>query len=84
MSNEGEELFEEVQSEEEDKETGVPIYKIVSYPADPTLELLADKIGRGEITIPKFQRGWVWKPVQASRLIESFNKRQQNDDLVSA
>ena len=84
MSNEGEELFEEVQSEEEDKETGVPIYEIVSYPADPTLELLADKMGRGEITIPKFQRGWVRKPVQASRLIESFNKRQQNDDLGNA
>ena len=67
-----EELVEEIPSEEEDKETGVPIYKIVSYPADPTLELLNDKIARGEITIPKFQRGWVWKPVQASRLIESF------------
>lgn len=72
MNNEEEELLEKIQSEEEDKETGVPIYKIVSYPADPTLELLTEKIRRGEITIPKFQRGWVWKPVQASRLIESF------------
>jgi hypothetical protein len=70
--NEEEEVVEEIPSEEEDKETGVPIYKIVSYPADPTLELLSEKIGREEITIPKFQRGWVWKPVQASRLIESF------------
>jgi len=70
--NQEDELVEEIPSEEEDKETGVPIYKIVSYPADPTLELLNEKIARGEIIIPKFQRGWVWKPVQASRLIESF------------
>lgn len=70
--NEEELLIEEIPSEEEDEETGVAIYKIVSYPADPTLELLNDKIARKEITIPTFQRGWVWKPVQASRLIESF------------
>lgn len=65
-------LIEEIPSEEEDKEIGVPIYKIVSYPSDPTLEVLYDKRQRQEIEIPKFQRGWVWKPVQASRLIESF------------
>lgn len=70
--NEEEVLVEEIQSEEEDKETGVPIYKIVSYPSDPTLELLHEKWLREEIIIPKFQRGWVWKPPQASRLIESF------------
>lgn len=69
---EEDDLIEEIPSEEEDKDTGVPIYKIVSYPADPTLELLNERISRGEITIPRFQRGWVWKPVQASRLIESF------------
>jgi len=67
-----EELVEQIPSEEEDKEAVVPIFKIISYPADPTLELLNVKINRGEIEIPKFQRGWVWKHVQASRLIESF------------
>jgi hypothetical protein len=70
--NQEDELVEVIPSEEEDKETGVPIYKIVSYPADPTLELLNEKLAREEIIIPKFQRGWVWKPPQASRLIESF------------
>jgi hypothetical protein len=70
--NQDDELIEEIPSEEEDKETGVPLYKIVSYPADPTLELLCEKIAQREILIPKFQRGWVWKPPQASRLIESF------------
>ena len=46
--NEEDELVEEIPSEEEDKETGVPLYKIVSYPADPTLELLCEKIAREE------------------------------------
>ncbi len=72
MNNDEEELVEKIPSEIEDQEMGVPIYKIVSYPSDPTLELLVDKIKREEIIIPKFQRGWVWKHVQASRLIESF------------
>jgi len=72
MNNDEEELVEQIPSEIEDQEIGVPIYKIISYPADPTLELLVDKLKREEIIIPKFQRGWVWKHVQASRLIESF------------
>ena len=65
-------VIEEIQSEKEDEETEVPIYKIVSYPADPTLEVLYQKWQRDEILIESFQRGWVWKPVQASRLVDSF------------
>lgn len=71
MSDE-EMIIEEIPSEEEDKEIGVPIYKIVSYPSDPSLELLYAKWQRGEIIIPPFQRGWVWKHTQASKLVESF------------
>ena len=67
-----EELVEKIPSEEEDKEIGVPIYKIVSYPSDPTLELLHEKWLRHEIIIPPSERGWVWKHVQASKLVESF------------
>jgi hypothetical protein len=70
--NEEEDVVEKIESEEEDKEAGVPIYKIVSYPSDPTLELIHQKHTREEIIIPKFQRGWVWKPPQASKLVESF------------
>lgn len=70
--NEEKDVFETIESEEEDKEAGVPIYKIVSYPSDPTLELLHKKHDREEILIPKFQRGWVWRPPQASKLVESF------------
>ncbi|OGP55548.1 MAG: hypothetical protein A2Y65_00895 [Deltaproteobacteria bacterium RBG_13_52_11] len=72
MNQEEDDLFEKIPSEEEDKDTGVPIYKINSYPSDPTLELLYTRWKREEINIPDFQRGWVWKPTQASRLVESF------------
>ncbi len=65
-------VIEEIQSEEEDEETELPIYKIASYPADPTLEVIYQKWQRKEILIESFQRGWVWKPPQASRLVDSF------------
>lgn len=64
--------IEEISSEDEDVETGVPIYKISSYPSDPTLEGLYLKKQRGEIIITRFQRGWVWTPTQASKLVDSF------------
>lgn len=67
-----EELVEQIASEEEDKEAGVPLYRIVSYPSDPQLDGLCERWRRKEIRIPTFQRGWVWTHVQASRLIESF------------
>ncbi len=66
------ELIEKIASEEEDKEIGVPIYKIVSYPSDPTLEVLDEKWKREEILVLGFQRRWVWSHAQASKLIESF------------
>jgi hypothetical protein len=65
-------LIEEIPSEKEDEDTPLPIYKIASYPADPTLEVIHQKWQRNEILIESFQRGWVWKPPQASRLIDSF------------
>lgn len=65
-------LIEEIPSEKEDEETPLPIYKIASYPADPTLEVIYQKWQRKEMLIQSFQRGWVWKPPQASRLIDSF------------
>lgn len=65
-------IIEEIESEQEDEETELPIYRIASYPADPTLEVLYRKWQRDEILIESFQRGWVWKPQQASRLVDSF------------
>ena len=47
-------------------------YDISVSPSDPTLELLAQQIERGDVIIPFYQRRYVWKIEQASRLIESF------------
>ena len=61
-----------IKSEEEDLDIGTPVYQIRSYPSDPDLETLHLRWKRKDIIIPEFQRGFVWKPAQASRLIESF------------
>ena len=66
------EIIERIESEEDDLDVGVPVYQIRSYPSDPELETLHARWERGEIVIPTFQRGFVWKASQASRLIESF------------
>ena len=55
-----------------DEETTPQNYDIMCMPADYTLGELYDMWKSGVITIPDFQRGYVWKPKQASRLIESF------------
>lgn len=64
--------FDSVDSEAEDEEAALSTYEIVTYPADYTLSVLVDKWRRGQVKIPRFQRGFVWKQPQASRLIESF------------
>jgi Protein of unknown function DUF262 len=64
--------LEAITSEDEDYESAPPGYHISTYPADFTLEVLHQKWKSGEILIPEFQRGFVWKQVQASKLIESF------------
>jgi hypothetical protein len=64
--------LEPITSEDEDYESAPPDYQISTYPADFTLELLHLKWKAGDILIPDFQRGFVWKQVQASKLIESF------------
>lgn len=47
-------------------------FDISVSPSDPTLENLAQKVGNGDIIVPFYQRRFVWKIEQASRLIESF------------
>ena len=64
--------LEPVDSEEEDYESAPPGYQIATYPADYTLEVLHQKWKSDEIEIPDFQRRFVWKQSQASKLIESF------------
>ena len=67
--------FDTVQIEDtaEDSDEATPQkYDVMCMPADYTLGTLYDMWKNGAVTIPKFQRGYVWKPKQASRLIESF------------
>ena len=47
-------------------------FDISSYPADYTVRVLVDKWAKGDLVIPTFQRDYVWKLPQASRLVESF------------
>jgi len=70
--HDGDIAFEPVPSEEADGDAALNTYEIVTYPADYTLSVLVDKWRRGQVKIPRFQRNFVWKQSQASRLIESF------------
>lgn len=64
--------IESIDSETEDQESTPSEYKIKSYPADFTLEVLHNKWKKKQIVIPSFQRRFVWKQSQSSKLIESF------------
>ena len=64
----------EVEKEEEQADEVLVEYDIATYPSDNTLEVLHQMWGDGkkDITIPDFQRGFVWTIEQSSKLIESF------------
>ena len=47
-------------------------YDIATYPSDFTLNGIKDMLESGDITIPEFQREFVWGIRQSSLLIESF------------
>jgi len=64
--------LERLKSEEEDSLSSPPEYRILTYPADFTIEVLYNKIKSDDIEIPKFQRKFVWNQAKASKLIESF------------
>ena len=64
--------LESITSEKRDAESSASVYRILSYPSDPTLQVLNQMWLDGEIIIPQFQRGYVWSITQASRLVESF------------
>lgn len=61
-----------LQTEEENDETPYVEYDISVSPSDHSLELLAQKVEREDIIIPFYQRKFVWKIEQSSKLIESF------------
>ena len=47
-------------------------YEITSFGADFDVAGLVKRLGKGDIFIPSFQRGYVWKLPEASRFIESI------------
>ena len=63
---------DELEVAEEADDTPYVEYDISVSPTDPTLELLSQQIARGDMIIPFYQRKYVWKIEQASKLIESF------------
>lgn len=72
MAIEEEDEHEIIVSEEIDKSLDTSSYEIISYGADYTLSVLYEKLKKEEIITPEFQRKYVWKIKQASKLIESF------------
>lgn len=64
--------IEVLTEEEEDEASGSISYQTNTFPADFTLEVLHQKWKNQDFQIPPFQRGYVWKLPQASKLIESF------------
>lgn len=70
--NEPELTDDNLVTEEENDEVPFVEFDISVSPADPTLELLVNQLEREDIIVPFYQRRYVWKIEQASRLIESF------------
>jgi len=57
----------------DDSEELVPFrYSITSYGADYPVDGLVKRMASGDIRVPSFQRGFVWKFKQASRFVESL------------
>ncbi len=57
---------------EEEEEASHIAYDIATYPSDLTLHVIHEMWKNKEITIPSFQRNFVWNIKQSSLLIESF------------
>ena len=74
MSTSQEEIIdiEHVESETADEESTPIEFEITTFPADFTLEVLHKKWQNKDFLVPPFQRKFVWKKSQSSRLIESF------------
>ena len=66
---------EEVEGEElspEDDIVPAVSYDVTSYGSDPEVEGLVNRLRRGDIMIPPFQRDYVWRQPEASKFIESL------------
>lgn len=57
---------------EEEEPTPAVSYDVSSYGSDPEVEVLVNRLRRGDIIIPPFQRDYVWRQPEASKFIESL------------
>lgn len=71
MRSENDELIDPSDVEDEEVSTTTR-YLISSYGADYPVDSLINRLRSGDITIPTFQRAFVWTRAQASRFIESL------------
>ena len=62
----------EIEDVEEDADTVHVEYDIASYPSDFTLSVISQMYSDNDITIPEYQRKFVWSIKQSSLLIDSF------------
>lgn len=62
----------EIEREDEQDDNVLIEYDITTYPSDFTLSGLTEMWKNGDITIPDYQREFVWSIKQSSLLIESF------------
>ncbi len=62
----------EIEEEQQDEQEVLIEYDITTYPSDFTLSGLFKMWQNGDITIPDYQREFVWSIKQSSLLIESF------------
>jgi len=60
------------ESSEEEEVTPTVSYDVSSYGSDPEVEVLVNRLRRGDIIIPPFQRDYVWRQPEASKFIESL------------
>jgi len=58
--------------DKEEEQPDVSDYEIMNYPADTTLAGYKEQWDKDQLTVPEFQRKYVWDQVRASKLIESF------------
>lgn len=65
---------EEVDDESSPEDDVIPAvsYDVTSYGSDPEVEGLVNRLRRGDIMIPPFQRDYVWRQPEASKFIESL------------
>ena len=72
-----EDLFNEIEDDDLEEHEYTTSYNLNSYGIDFDVSGLVRRLNAGSIYLPDFQRNYVWKPKEASRLVSEF-KRSEN------